>query len=135
MAKNNRKGDDMNRMEIENQLLKEMLLKMTAAGGNPAALLPVSTPAAPVAHAALVKKRRAAVVALPTDAEPKVDWTKVMHTCPVCEKTMPVMPDFGLRIVRGITYKQSNCRVCRPKSGAHGPGFKRKRAYKPRQPR
>jgi hypothetical protein len=43
----------------------------------------------------------------------ETDWTNVFHTCPKCKHHGPVLPDFGLRPVRGIVRKQSWCHNCR----------------------
>ncbi len=34
-------------------------------------------------------------------------------TCPHCHKSGPIEADFGTRVVRGTTYPQSWCRICR----------------------
>lgn len=53
------------------------------------------------------------------DRNADVDWTRVKHKCPICRETKFVVPDFGVRVVRGTTMKQSYCRVCRSKMNYH----------------
>lgn len=139
------------RLEIENRVLREMLTKglPVSAQTTPAQTTPVPTPER--------KKRSPRVQAAkpePVNQDPNanVDWTKVMHTCPgPCGETKPVVPHFGLRKVRGITYQQSLCKACRSKAAqlttsttyrrkrpyvkrGSVPTFERSRSYSPRKP-
>ena len=43
----------------------------------------------------------------------EIDWTKEKHTCPRCNHTGPVVPDFGVKKRRGLEHRQSYCRKCR----------------------
>lgn len=75
------------------------------------------TPPAMKAPAAL-----SVVVAQPKEKEgplPEPDWTKVVRTCPQCEKDKKVMPDFGVTSVRGKRQAQSWCKKCRGEKNYH----------------
>ena len=82
---------------------------------------PVAQPAtpapsvAPVEQTATAPKRRGRVPKVRTAA----NWRDVIHTCPHCGHTGPIDPDFGVKLVRGIAYKQSWCKNCRQKTNYH----------------
>lgn len=111
MAKKTQKEDAMTRVELENQILREMLAKAMSAKTAP----------------------RAAVQPDTTQPDER-DWSKVIHTCPKCGRSGPVSELFGTRLVRGIRQKQSYCSHCRGQV-ASTVNFKRRRAYVPRKPR
>lgn len=118
VAKNRK--DTMNeaqiRLEIENKILREMLQAQTL---KTAALSSGVPETAKVIHSE-------------EDPNAGVDWKKVQRECPKCETPKMVLPDFGLRKVRGISYSHSWCKDCRSKATIAAGGYKRKRAYKPR---
>lgn len=43
----------------------------------------------------------------------QIDWTAEKHTCPKCDHTGFVDPDFGVKVVRGVERRQSWCKTCR----------------------
>lgn len=116
------KGGTMNeaqiRLEIENKILKEMLL---ARGAQVPSI--TSEP---------VKASKPEPEPAFEDPNAGIDWTKQTHTCPKCGETKTVLPFFGLRRVRGVTYPQSSCKVCRSAATVAAGGYKRKRTYRPR---
>ncbi len=62
----------------------------------------------------------ARAVAVPSGKDrPKVDWTAETHTCPKCNHKGPVVPDFGIRKVRGHELRQSYCNNCRASTNYH----------------
>jgi hypothetical protein len=54
-------------------------------------------------------------------SEPEKNWEKEITTCSRkgCGHTGPVIPDFGLRVVRVRVSKQSRCRKCRSEVNYH----------------
>lgn len=60
----------------------------------------------------LVKKAKQAKQAETT----KTDWTKVINTCPNDGHVGPVLPDFGVKMARGVERAQSWCANCRSKA-------------------
>lgn len=68
------------------------------------------------------------------DPNAEKDWTKVMQKCvgPFCGgKTGAILPMFGIRKSKGVTYKQTWCRVCRSESSKTKSA--RQRAYAPKR--
>ena len=74
-----------------------------------------------------IAERKAVRVASERTEKPK-DWSKETHTCPNCGETKPVLPDFGVKVVRGKERKHSWCRRCRATTNY----YQAKRKYKTR---
>lgn len=105
------KGETMEAANLE-KLSKEELLVLLRAKEITARLSGITPPV----EDPKPKGRKKAIE--PTD-KPRTDWSKVIHTCPKCERTGPVDPLFGIRKVRGKELKQSYCSNCRATTNYH----------------
>jgi hypothetical protein len=75
----------------------------------------------------VLKLAKHALGKVPVEKErEEINWEKKIHKCPRCEKSGPVDPMFGTRIVRGVERLQSWCTDCRSKTNYHN----KKHAYK-----
>jgi hypothetical protein len=51
--------------------------------------------------------------------EPAQETEEQLATCPHCQHTGPVQDDFGYRVIRGASVRQSWCRACRASPDSH----------------
>lgn len=107
-AAKTKKADALSDAELRMLLAREALAR---TGSVPAWILTAPMPS----------EVPAALEPEPAPEPKKVDWTKVFHKCPKkdCGHYGPVIPDFGVREVRGVQLKQSWCVNCRAKTNYH----------------
>lgn len=104
---------------------------------NAAAAVPEMSPAEMLAMAARLMEQAAKAtqaatqtpaprVAIEQPAQPAVDWSREVRTCPKCGHKGKVSSDFGTKTIRGKESPQSWCRSCRSSTNYHA----RPRQYK-----